>query len=64
MGRIQYPPHSSRDHMYLKRFAAFLLGALILAGCGTTTAAAPGALVDIGAGLQGPTGLHASVYAQ
>ena len=50
--------------MHLKRFAAFLLGALILAGCGTTTAAAPGALVDIGAGLQGPAGLHASVYAQ
>jgi glucose/arabinose dehydrogenase len=64
MGRIQYPPHSPRDHMHLKRIAAFLLGALMLAGCGTTTAAASGTLVDIGAGLQGPAGLHATVYAQ
>lgn len=36
---------------------------LLLAACGGTTAPAPGALVDIGAGVRGPAGLAATVVA-
>ncbi len=39
--------------------------ALLASGCGTgATPAAHGGLVAIGAGLRGPSGLHAEVYAQ
>jgi glucose/arabinose dehydrogenase len=50
--------------MHMNRLAALVLSALVVAGCGGATAAAPEALVDIGAGLHGPAGLHATVYAQ
>ena len=50
--------------MRLTRLATLALTAVTLAGCGSSTAAVAEALVDIGAGLQGPAGLHASVYAQ
>ncbi|HEY5195037.1 MAG TPA: hypothetical protein VIJ39_14365 [Solirubrobacteraceae bacterium] len=37
---------------------------LVLAGCGSAGTARPASLVDIGAGLKGPAGLKASVYAK
>ena len=44
------------------RFA--LVGTLLaLAGCGSTAKPSAASLVSIGAGLKGPAGLHASVYA-
>ena len=46
------------------RLATLALAVLVLVGCGGSAAAASEALVDIGAGLRGPAGLHASVYAQ
>lgn len=55
--------------MTLRSLRPFLTIALavVLAGCTSVTAAASdpatGTLVDIGAGLQGPAGLHATVYA-
>src|SRR5436309_1475409 len=47
-----------------RALAAVLAGMLVLTACSskTRTSTAPAALVDIGQGLQGPAGLHASFY--
>ncbi len=45
------------------RSLVVLIAGLVVAACSGATAAAPATLVDIGAGLQGPAGLHATVYA-
>jgi glucose/arabinose dehydrogenase len=43
---------------------ALVASLLVLGGCGSAGTARPASLVDIGAGLKGPAGLKASVYAK
>jgi glucose/arabinose dehydrogenase len=54
---------------FRRTLGMLLVAALAFAGCGgssensaSTTASSSGSLVDIGAGLQGPSGLHATAY--
>src|SRR5215471_3523717 len=45
-------------------FTVCLVAALVVAACVATRAASNGGLVDIGAGLRGPSGLSAAVIAR
>lgn len=76
MGRADLPTgvtvstDLSDDHavdMYGRRLAALAVSMIVLVGCrgaAAPSAAAGPVLADIGAGLQGPPGLAATVYAQ
>jgi glucose/arabinose dehydrogenase len=46
------------------RAGALVVSLLLAAGCGSAAKSHSSALVDIGAGLRGPAGMSASVYAQ
>ena len=53
---------------FRRRITTIVAALLIAAGCGggastASSTAAASALVDIGAGIKGPSGLHATVYA-
>src|SRR5471032_2804607 len=47
----------------LRRLAALATAVLLVAACGVGSAAPSASLVSIGAGLTGPVGLKATVYA-